>query len=86
MDEGIKFFIGLDAHKDSTSVAACEAGRKTARFAGTVGPDVRALLKVLAKAGDQAQVSVVYEAGPTGYGLTASCAVGATDARSWRHR
>jgi hypothetical protein len=27
MDEGIKFFIGLDAHKDSTSVAACEAGR-----------------------------------------------------------
>ena len=49
MDEGIKFFIGLDAHKDSTSVAACEAGRKTARFAGTVGPDVRALLKVLAR-------------------------------------
>ena len=22
MDEGIKFFIGLDTHKDSTSVAA----------------------------------------------------------------
>ena len=69
MDEGIKFFIGLDAHKDSTSVAACEAGREPARFAGTVGPDVRPLLKVLAKAGDPAQVSVVYEAGPTGYGL-----------------
>ena len=68
MDEGIKFFIGLDAHKDTTSVAACEAGRGPARFAGTVGPDVRALLKVLAKAGDPAQVSVVYEAGPTGYG------------------
>ena len=69
MDEGIKFFIGLDAHKDSTSVAACEAGREPARFAGTVGPDVRPLLKVLSKAGDPAQVSVVYEAGPTGYGL-----------------
>ena len=25
MDERIKFFVGLDAHKDSTSVAACEA-------------------------------------------------------------
>ncbi len=32
-------------------------------------PDVRVLLKLLAKAGDPAQVSVVYEAGPTGYGL-----------------
>ena len=69
MDERIKFFVGLDAHKDSTSVAACEAGRGPARFVGTIGPDVRVLLKVLAKAGDPAQVSVAYEAGPTGYGL-----------------
>ena len=30
---------------------------------------MRVLLKLLAKAGDPAQVSVVYEAGPTGYGL-----------------
>ena len=50
-------------------MAACEAGREPARFAGTVDPDVRPLLKVLAKAGDPARVSVVYEAGPTGYGL-----------------
>lgn len=69
MDERIKFFVGLDAHKDNTSVAACEAGREPARFVGTIGPHVRVLLKVLAKAGDPAQVSVVYEAGPTGYGL-----------------
>ena len=67
MDERIKFFIGLDAHKDTTSVAVCEASREPARFAGTIGPDVRVLLKLLAKAGDPAQVSVVYEAGPTGY-------------------
>jgi len=66
---GRRFFVGLDAHKDSTSVAACEASREPARFVGTIGPDVRALLKLLAKAGDPAQVSVVYEAGPTGYGL-----------------
>src|SRR5262249_54267197 len=69
MDERIKFFVGLDAHKDSTSIGACAAGREPARFVGTVGPDVRGLFKVLAKAGDPAQVSVVYEAGPTGFGL-----------------
>ena len=50
-------------------VAACEAGREAARFVGTIGPDVLGLLKLLAKAGDPAQVSVVYEAGPTGSGL-----------------
>jgi transposase len=69
MDERIKFFVGLDAHKDSTSIGACEAGREPARFVGTVGADVRGLFKVLAKAGDPTQVSVVYEAGPTGFGL-----------------
>jgi transposase len=69
MDERINFFVGLDAHKDSTSVAACEASREPGRFVGTIGPDVHTLLKLLAKAGDPAQVSVVYEAGPTGYGL-----------------
>src|SRR5882672_2697174 len=43
--------------------------REASRFVGTIGPDVHALLKLLAKAGDPARVSVVYEAGPTGYGL-----------------
>ena len=69
MDERIKFFVGLDAHKDSIAVAACEAGREPARFVGTMSPDVNGLLKLLAKAGEPARVSVVYEAGPTGYGL-----------------
>jgi transposase len=69
MDERIKFFVGLDVHKDSISVAACEAGREPARFIGTMSPDVNGLLKLLAKAGEPALVSVVYEAGPTGYGL-----------------
>jgi transposase len=69
MDERIKFFVGLDVHKDSTSIAACDASRLPARFVGTVGPDIRHLLKVLAKAGEPAEISVAYEAGPTGYGL-----------------
>ncbi len=69
MDERIKFFVGLDAHKDSIAIAACEAGRGPARFVGTMGPDVAGLFKLLAKTGDSAQARVVYEAGPTGCGL-----------------
>jgi len=34
MDERIKFFVGLDVHKDSISVAACDASREPARFVG----------------------------------------------------
>lgn len=69
MDESIKFFVGLDAHKDSIAVAVCEAGREPSRFVGTLGPDVQGVLKTLRKYGPAQQVSVVYEAGPTGYGL-----------------
>ncbi len=69
MDESIKFFVGLDAHKDSIAVAVCEAGREPSRFVGTLGPDVQRVLKTLRKYGPARQVSVVYEAGPTGYGL-----------------
>jgi transposase len=36
---------------------------------GTVGSDIRQLFKVLIKAGSPDEISVVYEAGPTGYGL-----------------
>lgn len=68
MDERIKFFVGLDAHKNTTSIAACEAG-EPARFVGTIGADVHALLGLLSKAGEPDQVNVVYEAGPTGFGL-----------------
>ncbi|MDM0108122.1 IS110 family transposase [Variovorax sp. J22R24] len=69
MDESIKFFVGLDAHKDSIAVAVCEAGREPSRFVGTLRPDVQVVLKALRKYGPPRQVSVVYEAGPTGYGL-----------------
>lgn len=77
MDESIKFFVGLDAHKDSIAIAVCEAGREPSRFAGTLGPDVQGGIKTLRKYGPAQQVSVVYEAGPTGYGLyRALCAQG----------
>ena len=36
MDGRIKFVVGLDVHKDSISIAACDMSREPARFAGTV--------------------------------------------------
>lgn len=86
MDERIKFFVGLDAHKDTISIAACEAGREPARFVGTIGTHVQGLFKTLAKAGDPACVSVVYEAGPTALAYTGNCADGVIAARSLRCR
>lgn len=69
MDESIKFFVGLDTHKDSIAVAVCEAGREPSHFLGVMRPDVPGVIKMLRKYGPAQQVSVVYEAGPTGYGL-----------------
>ena len=69
MDENIKFFVGLDVHKDSIAVAVAEAGRAPARLIGSIAHDVGKLRKLLARYGEPAQVQVVYEAGPTGYGL-----------------
>ena len=69
MDERIKFFVGLDVHKDSISIAACDMSREPARFVGTVSSDVRQVVKALSKAGEPSEICVVYEAGPTGYGL-----------------
>jgi transposase len=69
MDEGIKFFVGLDVHKDTIAVAVAEIGRAPARLVGSIGHDVGKLVKLLARYGAPQQVQVVYEAGPTGYGL-----------------
>jgi transposase len=69
MEEGIKFFVGLDVHKDTIAVAVAEAGRTPARLVGTIAHDIAKLVKVLARYGEPRQVHVVYEAGPTGYGL-----------------
>ena len=69
MSEDIKFFIGLDVHKDSIAVAAAEAGRTPARLVGSIAHDIGKLRKLLLRYGDASQVQVVYEAGPTGYGL-----------------
>ena len=69
MEERTKFHVGLDVHKDSISVAAAELGRSPARLIGKVTHDVNKLLKVLARIGSAEQLHLVYEAGPTGFGL-----------------
>jgi len=69
MDKGIKFFVGLDVHKDSIAMAVAEAGRAPARLVGSIAHDVGKLRKLLGCYGEPGQVQVVYEAGPTGYGL-----------------
>jgi len=69
MEQDIKFFVALDVHKDSIAVAAAEPGRAPARCVGTIAHEVGKLRKLLARYGDPRQVQVVYEAGPTGYGL-----------------
>ncbi len=69
MEERIKIHVGLDVHMDSISVAAADPGRAPGRLIGKVPHDVSKLLKVLAKVGPAGQLHVVYEAGPTGFGL-----------------
>jgi len=69
MDELIKIHVGLDVHKDSITVAQALPGRDDARLVGKVAHDIPKLLKVLAKLGSPEQLHLVYEAGPTGFGL-----------------
>lgn len=69
MQEISKIYAGLDVHKDSIAVAAAEPGRVAAKVVATIGHDVPKLLKLLSKLGGAKAVHVVYEAGPTGWGL-----------------
>jgi len=69
MDKAIKFYVGLDVHKDTIALAVAQAGRAAGRVIGTLPHDVGRLVKALGRYGSAGEVHVVYEAGPTGYGL-----------------
>lgn len=69
VNETIRFFVGLDVHKESIAVAVAEAGREEPRFLGSMGPELGALRKALQRIGTAAQMLIVYEAGPSGYAL-----------------
>lgn len=69
MEDFPKIHAGLDVHKDSIAIGVAEPGRMRGRVIGTIAHDVAKLLKQLNKLGGPTRVHVVYEAGPTGYGL-----------------
>lgn len=69
MHESITTFVGLDVHKEAIAVAAAEPGRAAPRFIGTVPPTLSPLLKALSHLGTAQTLSMVYEAGPSGFGL-----------------
>src|ERR1700730_1387809 len=69
MEEVSKVHVGLDVHKDSISIGVAEPGRAPGRMIGKIAHDVNKLLRLLVKVGAEGGVHIVYEAGPTGYGL-----------------
>jgi transposase len=69
VENSSKVFVGLDVHKDSISISVAQAGQLAARFVGKIAHDVPKVLKQLERIAPRAEVTIVYEAGPTGYGL-----------------
>ena len=69
MEEITKIFVGLDVHKESIAIGLAEPGRAAGRLLGKIAHDIVKLLKMLAKVGQPGRLHIVYEAGPTGYGL-----------------
>ena len=60
--------IGLDVHKETITIAVADAN-SPAYVLARIANDAGELLKRLRKLGSDAELSVCYEAGPTGYGL-----------------
>ena len=62
-------FVGLDVHKDSIAIAVSEGGPLGVQDVGVIAHDVPKLMRKLRGLGALEDLSVVYEAGPTGFGL-----------------
>jgi transposase len=69
MDKRIKGFVGLDVHKESIAVAVARLDDKAGHWVGKLAHDTARLIKQLERLGGPDELQVVYEAGPTGYGL-----------------
>jgi len=69
----MKLYLGLDVHKDSTTIAIAESSRKgEVRTYGTISSDLHAVEKALSrikKAHPNCELETCYEAGPTGFVL-----------------
>ena len=68
-ERAIRKHVGLDVHKATIWPCVAEAEGGEVRDLGSMAHDVPGLLKRLRGLGDPAEIHVVYEAGPTGYGL-----------------
>jgi len=63
-------YVGLDVHKDTIAVASCTGGPlASAKDEGILPHDLPKLRRKLLSLADAEHLRVVYEAGPTGYGL-----------------
>ena len=60
--------MGLDVHAATVAIAVAEMGGDV-RSMGTVAHEIGAIRRVLGKLGEQEQLRICYEAGPTGYAL-----------------
>lgn len=69
MEDHITGYVGLDVHKESIAIGVAAPGRAVARFVGTVGPELKELLKALSSLGRPKQLQLAYEAGPCGFAL-----------------
>jgi len=61
------YYIGLDVHARTIAVAVADG--RSVRSLGAIEHDVPKVLKLLRKIGPMGNLRIVYEAGPTGYGL-----------------
>jgi transposase len=62
-------FIGLDVSKEKIAVAIADQGREKPRYYGMIPNTPEEIRKLVKKLGDQENLQVCYEAGPTGYPL-----------------
>jgi transposase len=60
-------YVGLDVHARTIAIAVADG--HAVRSLGTIDHDVPKLRKVVQKIGPVSDLHIVYEAGPTGYGL-----------------
>ena len=68
MKDTIKY-VGLDVSKEKIAIAVADEGRDSARYWGMIPHNEYQILKVLKKLGEPNELSICYEAGPTGYPL-----------------
>ena len=62
-------YLGFDVHKETIVIAVADEGRGEAKVWKTIPYDLQRLVKAVKLLADGADVSICYEAGPTGFGV-----------------